>query len=408
MSGSKLPSKLSFINQVLDELKAGGLYKYIRTLESSQGAWIVVDGKRVLNLCSNNYLGLADHPRLKEAAKKAIDEYGVGPGAVRTIAGTMKLHTELERKIAEFKDAADAITLQSGYNANINVIGSILESPEDAVYSDRLNHASIIDGIRLTKATKYIYEHLDMDHLRKLLEETAHKHRRKLIVTDGVFSMDGDIAPLPELVELAEKYEAILMVDDAHGEGVLGPHGKGIAHHFGLEGKVDIEVGTFSKAFGVVGGYAASPYAELVELIRQKGRPFTFSSAVTPPDVAATIAAIELLQESDELVRKLWDNTKYFQGALKEMGYDIGKTQTPITPVMIGDENKAVEMSRLLYEEENIFAVPIVYPLVPRGTARIRVMISAIHTKEDLDYALKAFEKLGKRFGILSKGVSLA
>lgn len=406
MSGLRqLPSKLSFVPEVLRELKEAGLYKYIRTLESPQGAWLYIEGKRVLNMCSNNYLGLANHPKLREAAIKAIEEYGVGPGAVRTIAGTMKLHIELEKKIAEFKDASDAITLQSGYNANINVIGAILESPEDAVYSDRLNHASIIDGIRLTKATKYIYEHLDTKHLEKLLKETAHKHRRKLIVTDGVFSMDGDIAPLPELVELAEKYEAILMVDDAHGEGVLGPHGKGIAHHFGLEGKVDIEVGTFSKAFGVVGGYAASPYAELIEFIRQKGRPFTFSSAVTPPDVAATIAAVELLQESDELVKKLWDNTRYFQEAIKEMGYDIGKTQTPITPVMIGDETKAHEMSRLLFEEENIFAQAIAYPLVPKGTARIRVMISAVHTREDLDYALEAFERLGKKLGILKKKI---
>ncbi len=397
--------KLDFVSDVLEDLKRKGLYKYIRTVESPQGAWITVDGKRVLNMCSNNYLGLANHPRLKEAAIKAVQEYGVGPGAVRVISGTMSLHIELERKIAEFKEVSSAISLQSGYNANVAVIGSILEGPEDAVYSDRLNHASIIDGIRLTKATRYVYEHLDMNHLEDILKQTAHKHRRKLIVTDGVFSMDGDIAPLPELVELAERYEAILMVDDAHGEGVLGDHGRGIAHHFNLQGKVDLEIGTFSKAFGVVGGYASSPHPELIELIRQRGRPFTFSSAVTPPDVAATIEAINILLESDELVRRLWDNTKYFQDNIRRLGFDIGVTRTPITPVMIGDELKATELSRLLYEEADIYAQAIAYPLVPKGTARIRVMISALHTKDDLDHALEAFERLGRRLGLI--GVSV-
>ncbi|MCD6086939.1 MAG: aminotransferase class I/II-fold pyridoxal phosphate-dependent enzyme, partial [Candidatus Hydrothermae bacterium] len=298
--------KLDFLVDEVEALKREGLYTTIRTIGSPQGAWIVVDGKKVLNMCANNYLGFANHPKLKEAAKKAIDDFGVGPAAVRTIAGTMSLHLELEEKLAKFKGAEATISFQSGFNANLATIPAIV-GKEDAIFSDELNHASIIDGCRLSRATIIRYAHRDPDDLEKKLREEGGKYRRKLVVTDGVFSMDGDIAPLPEIAEITEKYDALLMVDDAHGEGVLGKGGRGIVDHFGLHGRVHIEVGTLSKAFGVMGGYVAGSKA-LIEFLKQKGRPFLFSSAVTPADVAACIAAVDILMESDELVRKLWDN----------------------------------------------------------------------------------------------------
>ncbi len=390
---------LSFVAQELEALKQEGLFVTIRALESPQGAWIVVDGRKVLNLCSNNYLGFCNDPVLKEAAKKAIDEYGVGPGAVRSIAGTMKLHLELERKLAEFKGTEAVVSFQSGFCANLATIPALV-GREDGIFSDELNHASIIDGCRLSRAEIIRYAHCDVDDLKAKLQEHRHRFRRALIVTDGVFSMDGDIAPLPEIVKLAREYDAFVMVDDAHGEGVLGRGGRGITDHFGLHGEVDIEVGTLSKAFGVVGGYVAGG-TELCDYLRQRGRPFLFSSAVTPPDVAACIAAVDILLQSEERVQKLWENACYFQNGLKGLGFDIGKTQTPITPVMLGEATLAQKFSQRLFEE-GIFAQAIGYPTVPRGAARIRVMISAVHTKEDLDFALEKFAKVGRELGVIA------
>lgn len=389
--------KYDFIVAELESLKAQGMYNIIRTIESPVGAWTVVDGKRVLNMCSNNYLGFANDPELKAAAIRAIEEYGVGPAAVRSIAGTMSLHRELERKLAEFKGCEDAVTFQSGFCANLATI-PLIAGPGAVIFTDELNHASIIDGCRLTKAERVIYPHRDVDSLAKALEEKKNAPV-KLIVTDGVFSMDGDLAPLPEIVELAERYEALVMVDDAHGEGVLGSHGRGIVDHFGLHGRVDIEVGTLSKAFGVMGGYVAGK-REIVEYLRQRGRPFLFSSAATPADVAACIAAVDILMRSDERVKKLWENARYFKAKMVEVGFDTGNSQTPITPVMLGEAQTAWDFSNMLFEE-GVFAQAITYPTVPKGKARIRVMVSAIHTKEDLDFALHAFAKVGRKLGVI-------
>ncbi len=391
--------KLDFIPGELEALKEAGLYVHIRTLESPQGAWIVVDGKKVLNLCSNNYLGLANDPRLREAAKEAVDRFGVGPGAVRTIAGTQSLHLELEKTLAEFKGAEAVISFQSGFNANLATIPALV-GRGDAIFSDELNHASIIDGCRLSRAEIIRYAHNDPEDLRKKLEEARGNYRRMLIVTDGVFSMDGDIAPLPAIADLADAFGAILMVDDAHGEGVLGRGGRGIVDHFNLHGRVDVEVGTLSKAFGVVGGYVAGSQ-QLIDYLRQKARPFLFSSAVTPPDVAASLAAARILSESTELVDRLWENTRYFKEGMKAAGFDIGRSETPITPVMLGEAKLAQTFSRRLFEE-GIFAQAIGYPTVPRGKARIRVMISASHSKEDLDFALERFAKVGRELGVIT------
>ncbi len=394
-----MEDKLAWVEKELENLKKSGLYTTIRTLGSPQGAWLIVDGRKVLNFCSNNYLGLANHPTLVEKAKEAIDKYGVGPGAVRTIAGTMELHIELEKRLAEFKGAEAAISFQSGFNANLATIPAIVDKG-DLIISDELNHASIIDGVRLSKADRAIYKHKDMDSLKNVLEENAGKYRRTLIVTDGVFSMDGDIAPLDKIVELAREYNAITMVDDAHGEGVLGRGGRGIVDHFGLHGQVDIEVGTMSKAFGVVGGYVAGD-RRIVEWLRQRGRPFLFSSAMTVPDTAACLAAVNILESSTELVDRLWENARYFQEAMRDLGFDTGSTETPITPVMLGEEKLAQEFSRKLYEE-GVFGTAIAYPTVPKGKARIRVMISAAHSKEDLDFGLEKFAKVGKELGVIS------
>ena len=392
--------KLDWIMEELKELKEKGLYITIRVLETAQGPWVVVNGKRVLNMCSNNYLGLAAHPKIKEAAIRAILDYGVGAGAVRTIAGTMELHIELEERLAKFKKREAAILFQSGYNANLGALGALIRKGENGVFvSEELNHASIIDGMRLSGAPKVIYKHIDMEDLKKKLQEVKDV-KKKLIVTDGVFSMDGDLAPLPEIVELAQKYDAMVYVDDAHGEGVLGDHGRGIVDHFKLHDEVDFEMGTLSKAFGVIGGYVAGN-EEAIEYLRQRARPFLFSSALNPPDVGAAIAAVEILQKSDELVKKLWDNTHFLQRGLRDLGYDLGNTKHPITPVMLYDEKLAQEFSRRLFEEYNIFAQAIVYPTVPLGTARIRLEPSAAHTKEDLKYVIDAFEDLGKKTGFL-------
>jgi glycine C-acetyltransferase len=393
-----MATRFEWIQKELKNLKNSGLYNNIRTLGSAQGAWLDVDGKQVLNFCSNNYLGLANHPRLVEKAKIALDEYGVGPGAVRTIAGTMILHRELERRVAAFKHSDAAISFQSGFVANLATIAALV-GKEDAIFSDELNHASIIDGCRLSGARIIRYNHCDALNLEQVIKENEGSYRRALIVTDGVFSMDGDIAPLDRLYEIANAYDILLMVDDAHGEGVLGKGGRGIVDHFNLHGKVDIEVGTFSKAFGVVGG-VVSGNADVVEWLTQRGRPFLFSSAVTPPDVAACIAAIDLLEESTELVDTLWSNGAYFKKEMSALGFNIGNSQTPITPVMLGEAQLAQDFSKRLFER-GIFATSIGYPTVPQGKARIRVMISAAHSKGDLDKGLEGFKAVGKELGVI-------
>lgn len=388
--------KLKFIDEELEKLKAEGLYLNIRTIESEVSSWFVVDGKKCLNLTSNNYLGFASDKRLVNKVIEYVQKYGIGPAAVRTISGTMSIHIELEKKLAKFKHVEDVILLQSGFMANLATIPAIVSS-EDVIFSDELNHASIIDGCRLSKAEIVRYKHLDMDDLEDKIKQYRNK-RRKLIVSDGVFSMDGDIAPLNELIDIANRYDAILMIDDAHGEGVLGRNGRGIVDHFNAHNKVDIEVGTLSKAFGVVGGFVAGS-KNLIDYLKQKARPFLFSSALTVADVAANLAALEIMESSDELIKKLWENKEYFQENLKKMGFNLGTTKTPITPVIIGDEKKAQQFSKELFEN-NIFVQAIVYPTVPKGTARLRVMLSAIHTKEDLDFALEVFEKVKKKLGI--------
>jgi len=391
-------SKTDWITQEIEALKTQGLYNRIRTIESPQGAWLKVDGKEVLNFCSNNYLGLANHPKLIAAAKKAMDEMGVGPAAVRSIAGTMNLHVELERRLAAFKGVEAAITFQSGFNANLAAIPALV-SKEDVIFSDRLNHASIIDGCRLSGAKIIPYEHCDVAALEAAIKENLSQYRRAIIITDGVFSMDGDVAPLPEIYAVAKRYDILLMVDDAHGEGVLGKGGRGIVDHFGLHGKVDIEVGTLSKAFGVVGGVVAGG-SIIVEWLRQRGRPFLFSSAVTVPDAVACLAALDILETSTELVDKLWDNANYFKAEIKKLGFDTGLSTTPITPVMLGEALLAQQFSRELFEN-GVFAMAIGYPTVPQGKARIRVMISAAHAREDLNKGLEAFAKVGKKLGVI-------
>ena len=393
-----MPTKLDWIETELQNLKDAGLYNRIRTLGSPQGAWLVVDGRRVLNFCSNNYLGMANHPHIVQAARDAMEKYGVGPAAVRSIAGTMDLHVELERRMAAFKGVESAITFQSGFTANLATLPALV-GKEDAIISDELNHASIIDGSRLSGAQIIRYKHCDPDDLRRVLDENRAKFPKVLVVTDGVFSMDGDVAPLDQIYAVTQNYEAILMVDDAHGEGVLGRSGRGIVDHFDLHGKVDVEIGTMSKAFGVVGGVVAGNPL-VVEWLRQRGRPFLFSSAMTAPDTAACLAALDLLESSSELVDKLWDNARYFKEEMKRLGFDTGVSTTPITPVMLGEAPLAQQFSRELFEN-GVFAMALGFPTVPRGKARIRVMISAAHAKEDLDQGLDAFQKVGKRLGVI-------
>jgi glycine C-acetyltransferase len=396
-SGEKM-SKTDWITQELNGLKQAGLYNRIRTIGSPQGAWLMVDGKKVLNFCSNNYLGLANHPDIVAAAKKSLDEMGIGPAAVRSIAGTMTLHVELEKRLAAFKGVEAAITFQSGFTANLATIPALV-SKEDVIFSDRLNHASIIDGCRLSGAKIIPYEHNDPKSLDEQIQANLGQFRRALVVTDGVFSMDGDIAPLPEIYEVAKKYDILLMVDDAHGEGVLGKGGRGIVDHFGLHGKVDVEVGTMSKAFGVVGGVVAGN-AVIVEWLRQRGRPFLFSSAMTVPDAAACLAAIDLLEDSTQLVDKLWSNAKYFKAEMKTLGFNTGVSETPITPVMLGEAPLAQQFSRELFDS-GVFAMALGFPTVPQGKARIRVMISAAHSTDDLDKGLQAFRTVGKKLGVI-------
>jgi len=395
--------------KTIEDMKAKGLYTPVRVLESPQGPWFTIDGKKLLNFCSNNYLGFAQDKRLVDAVVKAVKKYGVGAGAVRPISGNLKLHMEAEKALAKFKGQEAAFLLPGGFIANIVAIATII-GKEDIVISDELNHASIIDAIKLAQVkNKFIYKHTDMGDLEARLKEIAVLAKAPksdgakpvvLIVTDGVFSMDGDVAPLPEIVKLAKKYGAITMVDDAHGEGVVG-EGRGIAHHFGLQGKLDVEVGTLSKAFGVLGGVIAGK-KELIEYYRQKGRPYLFSTGLTVADTAAVLEGVRILSSSKTLVKKLWDNAAYLRSGFQKLGFDTGKTQTPITPVMLGDENLAKEFSKKLFDE-GVFATPIKFPMVALGKARIRVMPSAVHTKKDLDRGIAAFANVGKALGIISR-----
>ncbi|NMC53017.1 MAG: glycine C-acetyltransferase [Chloroflexi bacterium] len=393
-----MTDQLQWIQNELDALKDQGLYNHIRTLASPQGPWLMVDGKKALNFCSNNYLGLANHPRLVQAAKEIVDRYGVGPTAVRSIAGTMEIHLELERRLAQFKGVEAAVTFQSGFCANLAVIPALV-GKEDVIFSDELNHASIIDGSRLSRARIERFAHANPADLERVIRANAGTYRRGLVITDGVFSMDGDLAPLDEIYAVSSAHNLMLMVDDAHGEGVVGKGGRGIVDHFNLHGKVDVEVGTLSKAFGVVGGVVAGK-AIIVEWLRQRGRPFLFSSAVTPPDVAACLAAVDLLEESTDLVDKLWENSRYFKAEMKTLGFDTGLSVTPITPIMLGEAPLAQQFSRELYNE-GVFAMAIGFPTVPQGKARIRVMISASHSRDDLDYGLQAFAKVGRKLGVI-------
>ncbi len=390
--------KLDFIRADMAALRESNLLITLRTMGSPADAWMVVDGRRVLNFCTNNYLGLANHPRLKDAATKAVEQWGVGPAAVRSIAGTQALHVELERRLAEFKHVEDALYLQSGFVANQAAIGPLV-GKEDVIFSDRLNHASIIDGARLSGAKIIVYEHCDVADAEAKIREHLPNYRRGLLITDGVFSMDGDIAPLDRLSEVAERYGVLTMVDDAHGEGVLGHGGRGIVDHFGLHGVFDLEIGTLSKAFGVVGGVIAGKQA-IVDYIRQKARPFLFSSAVTPADTAACLAAVDLLEESEELVARLWENARYFKAAMQRLGFDTGRSETPIVPVMLGDAGLAKEFSRRLFDA-GVFAMSIGFPTVPRGLARIRVMNTAAHSQADLDEGLAAFAQVGRDLGVI-------
>lgn len=389
-------------NELAEELKKldeQNLLWNPRTLFGPSGAKTDVDHKKVIMLCSNNYLGLANHEALKKAAIEAVQKYGAGSGSVRPIAGTMDLHIELEELIAKFKHSEDSIYYNSGFTANSGAIPALLR-PGDAVISDELNHGSIIDGVRLTKADRYIYKHCDMADLEERLKEvSAKKPNRILIITDGVFSMDGDIAPLDRIVELAEQYGAATYVDDAHGDGVLGDHGRGIVNHFKVEGRVDFEMGTFSKAFGTMGGLIATSKTNK-EFLLNKSRTWLLTGSHPPATVAASIASLKLLESSDELVKRLWDNTNYFKKRMKELGFDTGNSETPITPVMTYDSGKARKMSIRLYEE-GVYALPIVFPMVAKEKARIRTMITAEHTKEELDTAISKFEKIGKELELI-------
>ncbi|MBO8175892.1 glycine C-acetyltransferase [Aeribacillus pallidus] len=389
-----------FLQENLEDLKSRGLYNVIDPVQGANGPIITIGDKQLINLSSNNYLGLATNERLKEVAKKAIDSHGVGAGAVRTINGTLDLHVKLEEKIAEFKGTEAAIAYQSGFNCNMAAISAVMDK-NDAILSDELNHASIIDGCRLSKAKIIRFNHSDMDDLRTKAKEAKEsgQYKKIMVITDGVFSMDGDIAKLPEIVEIAEEFDLITYVDDAHGSGVLGK-GAGTVKHFGLQDKVDFQIGTLSKAIGVVGGYVAGKQM-LIDWLKVRSRPFLFSTALTPADVAACTEAIDMLMNSTELHDRLWENGNYFKKGLKSLGFDIGESETPITPCIIGEEKLTQQFSKRLYEE-GVYAKAIVFPTVPRGTGRVRNMPTAAHTKEMLDKALEIYEKVGKEMGVIS------
>ncbi len=392
--------RLSFLEQELKNLEEQGFVWRPRTLQSEQRARAIFDGKEVVNLSSNNYLGLTNHPKLREAAKRAIDQFGAGAGAVRPIAGTMTLHRELEEKLARFKGVEAVLVFQSGFAANLGTIQALV-GKGDAIYSEELNHGSIIDGCRLSGAEIIKWPHRDVDTLRQLCKESRQKYRRALLVTDAVFSMDGDIAPLKELAEIAEEFDLIFMVDDAHASGVLGRNGRGSVDHFGLHGRVDVQMGTLSKALGAMGGYIAGSKT-LIEFLIQKARPWLLSTAHPPAVVAAAIAAVEILEspEGEQLVKKLWENANYFKKGLQKLGFNTGASETPITPVIVGSSHNARKLAQRLFEE-GVFAQEIVFPMVARDKARVRTIVTAMHTKEDLDFALNAFKKVGKELGLI-------
>lgn len=382
----------------LDRLDREGLSVRIRTLDSEQGPACTIDGKYVVNLAANNYLGIIGRKDVKEAAKKAIDEYGVGAGAVKTIIGNTRLIVEAEKKLAKFKDVESVLMYQGGLTANSGTIPAIVHDG-DVIFSDELNHASIIDGCRLSRARIVPFKHCDVASLEEKMKEYDGVPGTKMVVTDGVFSMDGDIAPLADIVDVAKRYQAITMVDDAHGEGVLGDHGRGIVNHFHLEGEVDVEVGTLSKAFGVVGGYAAGSRT-LVEFLKNKSRPILFSSSMTPADAGAIVKVVDILMESDELVHKLWENAAYFKAKMKAFGFDTWRSETPITPIIIGDNQLAKDLSARLFEK-GVFAQSLGFPTVPQGLARIRCMLCSSHTREQLDFAADMFHEAAVELGIL-------
>src|SRR4051794_28908687 len=396
--------QLSYLADQMNELKQKGTHFNLRVLQDPQAPECTVDGKHVINLASNNYLGLTTHPKLREAAIAATKKYGVGPGAVRTIAGTMKLHMELEKKIARFKNVEACVVFQSGFTANAGTVSAIL-GKEDFIISDELNHASIIDGARLSRAKILVFRHKDAAHAEEQLVSIKDQPGRKLLISDGVFSMDGDIGPLPALCDLAEKYGAIMMVDDAHASGVLGRNGRGTIDHFKVNGRVDVQVGTLSKAIGALGGYVCGT-RELIDFLYHRARPFLFSTS-HPPSVAATcIAAFEVLEDEPERIEQLWSNTRFFKSELGRLGFNIGgkntpASETPITPVITGDGRLAMEFSRELFKE-GVMATGIAFPTVPEGKARIRTIVTATHTQDELEKALQTMGRVGKRLGIIS------
>jgi glycine C-acetyltransferase len=390
---------LDYLKTQLGELEQSGLRLHIRTLESAQAARARFDGRDVINLASNNYLGLCGHPRMKEAAAEAAKEYGAGSGAVRSIAGTMSLHRELEARFAAFKGAEAALMFPSGFAANAGTVSAIL-TREDVIVSDALNHASIIDGARLSRAEIKVFPHKDVAAADRLLGETKGEGRNQLLITDGVFSMDGDIAPLPALVDVAEKHGAIMMIDDAHASGVLGENGKGTVSHYGLDpNRVDVQVGTLSKAIGALGGFIAGP-SHLIEWLKNRGRPFIFSTSAPPAVAAACIVALDILEQEPDRVQRLWERTRFLKEGLQGLGFDTGESQTPITPVIAGEAQKAQELSALLWDE-GVFTPAVVFPTVAKDRARVRTIVTADHTEEDLKQALDAFERVGRKLELI-------
>jgi glycine C-acetyltransferase len=392
-----MTNPLAYLTEQLDELKQAGSYFRLRELQGACESVCRADGREVINLASNNYLGLANHPKLKEAALEAVRKYGAGSGAVRTISGTLDIHMELERRIAAFKHTEACVVFQSGFTANAGTVSSIL-TPDDHIISDELNHASIIDGCRLSRAKIHVFPHKNLDVAAEKLEALKDNRNRKLLITDGVFSMDGDIGPLPGLVELAEKYGAIMMIDDAHSSGVLGKNGRGTVDHFGLHGRVQVQVGTLSKAIGVLGGYVCGS-KDLIEYLYHRARPFLFSTSHPPAVTAACMAAFDLLEQEPERVARLWENTRYFKARLKDAGFDTGLSETPITPILVGEAKTAHQYSAALFEE-GLWATGIGFPTVPKGRARIRTIVTAAHTSGQLDQAVDILQRVGRRMGI--------
>jgi glycine C-acetyltransferase len=388
---------LSYLGDELNALKQQNLYRRLRILDDEQKARTSFDHKSVVNLSSNNYLGLTTHPRLRQKAMEALQTFGVGSGSVRTIAGTMAIHMELERKLAEFKKVEGVVVFQSGFTANAGTVSAIL-TKEDVVISDELNHASIIDGCRLSRATIKVFPHKDVDAARRIIKELP-AAQRKLLITDGVFSMDGDLGPLPELCAVAEETGCIMMVDDAHASGVFGANGRGTIDHFGVHGRVDIQVGTLSKAIGALGGYVAGSRT-LIEFLYHRARPFLFSTSHPPAVAAACIAAIDVLLEEPQIMERLWDNTRFFKAGLEKLGFNTGLSESPITPVIAGDGGRAMKLSDRLFEE-GVFAQGIAFPTVAKDKARVRTIVTATHTREDLEFALDKFAKVGRELGLV-------